>query len=340
MAQALLNDCSNSIEESSLLWIIFQPNTLADVAPTRGGFKDALDNMKEELVKEKTFHLPEFSNNYRNSAAISNINCDGERAKMWRMKDHITPLSSRFIGEIPKYLPIRKENVSECVKYVLDEYQKSGLGYENPTSNWVVLHSVGVDKEDIKKGLMKECKNPEEIVLFDGQEEIKELKNFLDNKNKKYLVISDVLFLGCEAPQIIYILNDDYFANHRAPILRAVEQLAIIHLVSDDYYNSVTFGNVRKDPQFLQCLQMKTKYKYVCETCFNKLNETKATKGEDDEEGEKMESKKKQFVVCTNCRYGCDHDDHSIKPIYKQFSKRKALNCMCNRFSSCKINQK
>ena len=86
------------------MWIIFQPNALVDVAPTRDGFKENLEKMKEEL-KIKNFHIPAFSSNFRNSAAISNVECDAERGRMWRMKSSIsplTPLRSRLPGDIPK----------------------------------------------------------------------------------------------------------------------------------------------------------------------------------------------------------------------------------------------
>ena len=232
-------------------------------------------------------------------------------------------------------MPVRKENVSECVKYFLNEYQQNGIEYENAVRSWVVLHGWGVDKTDIERGLIMACRNSEEVVLFDGEEDIKDLKNFLDNKQKKYLVASEELFVGCEAPHIIYVLNDDYFASHRCPLLRAVEELGIIHIISDDYYSSMTFENVRKDAEFLQCREVETKYRYFCKTCADKATTEDGGGGEEDD----LE-KTKRFVVCTDCRFGCDHDDHDITPIYKPFSKRKTKKCMCNRFNTCKINRK
>ena len=77
---------------------------------------------------------------------------------------------SLLTGNIPKYIPVRKENVSECVKYFLNEYQHNGIEYENDVRSWVVLHGWGVDKTDIERGLIMACRDSEEVVLFDGEE--------------------------------------------------------------------------------------------------------------------------------------------------------------------------
>ena len=88
----------------------------------------------------------------------------------------------------------------------------------------------------------------EDIVYYDGDSGLsgsekpgmQELEDYIDSK-KKFLVLHQDLFVGCEAPHIIYVVSGFELSSTRCSFLRAIEQLNIVNVVS--YY---TFRNTKE----------------------------------------------------------------------------------------------
>ena len=69
-----IKNCRKYLKSSSnLFWVALQSNQLADTSSVKEDFKEALKDMKEELIKDGWI-LPKLEANMRNQINISNIN--------------------------------------------------------------------------------------------------------------------------------------------------------------------------------------------------------------------------------------------------------------------------
>ena len=165
------------------------------------------------------------------------------------------------------------------------------------------------DLNDIKNPLSE---LPEEATTFyngDPKEEEK-LKDFFNEEQKRYLVLEDTLFQGCEAPNVLYLVqgtNCHYGigSNVRCSCLRAVQNLTIINVMDNDAHDDFTIENVLPCTQFIRCKKViqSGKCGYKCKQCPTK------------------------YVVCSNCRHGCDKHEHPLKQI--EMGKDEKEVCMC-----------
>ena len=96
-----IKNCRRKLKgDSNVFWIARQSNQLADTDYVKDDFKEAVEDMKEDLTKDGWI-LPQLKSNKRNQINISNIRVESYGA--YRIQSSISKLESgtNIVGELP-----------------------------------------------------------------------------------------------------------------------------------------------------------------------------------------------------------------------------------------------
>ena len=218
--------CSRHLKsESNLFWVALQSNQVADIDDVQNDFKEALENMKNDLATNGWI-FPQLESNMRNQINISNITVDGSQSGM-HMQSSIDILKSgtNVVGEIPTLYKVERswdKKERKILKHCIDEMNAKDK------KNIVILY----DRDAMFKEVAIDLKNiiqDKTIVEYPSsqgkQKGVANIKDFIE-KDNHVLFTQKQYFNGCEASNVIF-LNDD-MVGVRNCLMRAVKNVICI----------------------------------------------------------------------------------------------------------------
>ena len=308
-----IRDAEQLIDSKDVFWLSIQSNLAADVADAEESFNTQLQRLIQDL-KSKSFVIPLFTANMRNSSQISNVKVEYQGEK-FKMSSEIEKLSSTVMGQRPSLHLVNKEDVLQELPNLLNEaFDKIDNSSEN-SSNIVILYcedSNIFNSNEIQMAISKT--QTKHVNIFDpdnlsSEENENNLKHFLNNTNQ-ILVVDQELFTGCEASNVIY-LGDDCSANlfMRCALLRAVANLTLVFSIDNDDSIFTNFDGFELDTNKLKCYNTLKNYSWKCDLC-------------------------KNASICKSCSLFC-HRQHQLEE--EDYSKNNGNPCQCNTSKRCKI---
>ena len=211
-----------------MFWVALQSNQMADVSGVEDGFKEELEEMKEEL-KNCGWILPTLEANMRNQINISNINV--ESYVIYKMQSSINKLKAgtNIVGEVPVLFKIKdkddwKKKRDAVLKHCFQEMDKKD------NKNVVVLFDDSMYK-DVGKDIKRLIKG-KTVVEYppsnqDKQKGISSVKDFIE-KDNHILVTKNRYFNGCEAANIIFLTYGR--PGVRNSLLRGVQNIICVQV--------------------------------------------------------------------------------------------------------------
>ena len=230
--------------DSALFWVALQSNQLSDVSLVEDDFREALNDMKEDLTRDGWI-LPQLETNMRNQINISNINVIG--GKLYKMQSIIRKLESgaNMAGELPTLLKVRNERdwMKKKDKILLHCIQEMN---KRDRKNVVILHNNDDGFEDVGKDLKRLIKDKTVIEYPSNEGKKKDIQNIKDfiEKDDHILVTRDDYFNGCEASSIVY-LSYGYSSGIRNGLMRGVKNSILV-----DVNGRAKISGMKEDKRF------------------------------------------------------------------------------------------
>ena len=154
-AKRFLKSCRSYLKsDTSLLWVAFQSNVLADISRAKEDFKQKFDNAKKELTEQR-FTFPSLQYNMRNTKQINNVKLGKYgNSKMQETIQKLECGNSSVVGEVPilfqnKYGKNWDKNKKAALKYSIDIIKKRN------NKNIVLLHDKLWRSRDIQSILAR-----------------------------------------------------------------------------------------------------------------------------------------------------------------------------------------
>ena len=264
-AEKFLLDCKRLIGNSSLFWVSFQTNCLADTVRSTFDFNTTFKKMKDKLSHEG-FHIVGMSSNMRNAKQIAQLRVDrpGSGYKMKQIIPCLPPTT--VMGTIPKIIQFDEINLKKHLGPAV--YQALHLLSKQNAKNCVILHDNDLNSFVIKKTLMDELEkgvekegseddflnkiktHPDLIYVYpDYLEEPLDQLEFLNNPN--YILVTHAkYFVGCEAPNVILCVSSSSPSlSVRCHLMRAVSNLIVIQMIGGGH--DLTFNGATVQHAFV-----------------------------------------------------------------------------------------
>ena len=213
--------------DSNIFWVAMQSNQLADTDYVKDDFKEAIEDMKEDLTKDGWI-LPQLEANMRNQINISNIKVESYGA--YRIQSSVTKLETgkNIVGELSILLRVKsynewKKKKDQILTHCVQEMNKKDK------KNVVILHDSSLF-EDVGKDLKRLIKDKTVIEYPSNQGKQKDISNIKDfiKMNDHILFTKQNYFNGCEAPKIINLNYGNF--DHRNAWLRGVQNVRLVYV--------------------------------------------------------------------------------------------------------------
>ena len=316
--QIFIQKADKLIDPKDTFWLSMQSNVETDAANVRKTFYTQRQKAIEDL-KSKSFVVPSFTANMRNSSQISNIKFD-TKGSVYKMNNEIEKLTSSVTGSTPILQHVNKEDIQQELTNLLNiTFNRWDKNDENNT-NAVVLFTKDskiFDYNGIKKAFSK-TKTTKQVNLFDPTnlsqiDRENNLRNFLNNNNQ-ILVARQDLFTGCEASHIICLVDENRTSASgnnfmRCSLLRAVANLAVISAVDNYSVFSTNFDGFEFDEKYLKCVETLPANSWKCGSC-------------------------NQIIICKSCTYFCHYQHQTTQ---ESSAENKGKPCQCKVFNKCKF---
>ena len=317
-ARNFILKCHSLVSSTSLLWISFQSNCVAEVVNYNDFFKTALERMIAEL-QESNFHFANLHANMRNSGPISHISLDST-SPTFNLAQHVPHLKAGVPGPIPCVLPVRDTFFNSDRKAILDHALKCLSG-----SILMVHDGKYYTTSELNQELQNFNANYR-IRSFDSENQglqgcTDELLNFLCCQNNEIMVTHQDFVTGIETPNVCFIMSDRSIdsASIRCTVFRAVENVLVIHPFNEAHNTFTTLRGFKIDHTFLKCSeQIQIDDQYVIKTSGK-------------------EEVRTELSLCKFCFYACQHEIAASKNI--EWIKRDyhPIDCDCDNNGTCKI---
>ena len=238
MLKKFLVNCRRQLtNESNLFWVALQSNVLADISNVESGFKEALEEMKNEL-KNNGWIFPFLAYNMRNQVNIANINVERGSKGMRRrpgvfpgstlgMQSSVQKLNSGscLIGELPLLFKVldwklqKFEVLHLCINLMMKKNDK----------NIVVLYDDFKVFKDVDKDIQMIIEDKTVVAYPPDKNKtgISSIRDFIE-KRGYILVTHGQYFNGCEASNIIFLNN--FYGGVRNCLMRGVENVICVQL--------------------------------------------------------------------------------------------------------------
>ena len=169
-----LTRCRQQLKsKDNLFWVSLQSNSLADLNFENKDFKNAFQEMKEEM-KRNGWILPTLNANMRNQVNIANVQVEPETNTAYEMQSSVEKLKSglSLIGEIPTLFKIevrdwneKKEQViKHCIEVMSQKSEK----------NIVVLWDDDRFFQDVADDIKTLIKDKKLLLIHSKKAKIKE----------------------------------------------------------------------------------------------------------------------------------------------------------------------
>ena len=234
------------MSESNLFWVAVQSNVLADLINVKDGFKEALQEMKEEL-EMKGWIIPKLQANMRNQVNIANIDVE-KGDSYYEMQTSIEKLKSwsSLVGEVPLLFKVNmhdwKRKKGEVLKHCVEVMNQKN------DKNVVVLWDYDYYFKDVADDIKRVAKD-KKVVAYPSTKSKKDgisgVKDFVE-KNDHILVTEDRYFNGCEGSNVIFLTYG--MPGVRNCVMRGVENVIIVELMGG---GEAKLKGVKVDDRFL-----------------------------------------------------------------------------------------
>ena len=197
--------CNNHIKETTVLWIAFQPNSVADIVMADKEFEGSLNQMKLELQNFNN-HFPLLRSNMRNSGPISGIEVEHKSVGVYQTSIHVNHLKSTVTGPDPVLMRVPENFLNSN----LDDVLLRALKHFASASSLVVLHDKAQTSTALKQAL-ENLNTGYTIRTFDPDEQgnsfcIDEFQRFAQTRNNEILVSHADFITGIETANLLYLM--------------------------------------------------------------------------------------------------------------------------------------
>ena len=230
--------------DSALFWVALQSNQLSDVSLVEDDFREALNDMKEDLTRGGWI-IPQLETNMRNQINISNIDVNSfSRSKMQCSVDRLKA-GTNIIGEIPILIKVKDKNdwyekKDQILKHCITEMKKKN------GKNIVVIYDYDRLFKEAGKDLARLI-NDQRVVEYPSsqgkQAGIDNVKKFAEYDNH-ILVTQKQYFDGCEASNVLFLTWG--YVGLRNSLLRGVENVFCVQVE-----NNAKINGMKEDNRFL-----------------------------------------------------------------------------------------
>ena len=209
MVKKFILDCKKVLKDNPFLWLAFQTNALNDLCRSSENFKLKFEEMVVFLEEEVDFFFPKLFMNMRNSREVTEV------AKTFRSGysyPYITDIidsskvwKSSICSYIPTLIPISNQDLDQNYSKLFDHATEKGK------LNVILFHEDSIFDEDKIKESIINCGVEEENVFvhtFASTHTKEDIKNFLRNQRKGFLICQEDLFTGMEAKSVVYCVHD------------------------------------------------------------------------------------------------------------------------------------
>ena len=334
-------DCKKVLKDNPFLWLAFQTNALNDLCWSSEDFKSKFEEMVEFLEEEVDFFLPKLFMNMRNSREVTEVaktfRTDYASHYITNVIESLKVWKSSICSYIPTLIPISKQDLDQNYSKLFDH------ATENGKLNIILFHEDnGFDVEKIKHAILHSGVEEDNLFIhtFASTHTKEDIKDFLRNQQKGFLICQAELFTGMEAKSVVYCLGEfieksiGFLTNNvrdtsnvRVNIMRACSQLNIIFCYEKDTWNQIEFPSANLDPTFINgCDQIMKKFAHKCKFC-----------EEIPKQVEKDKNEKEEILICKSCSLSCHHwhqketkhVENSLVRHFRPFRPDYSAKCEC-----------
>ena len=173
--EKFIQEVDKLIDSKDVAWFSIQSNAMSDMALTVESFNIELQKFIQDLTN-KTFIVPSFTANMRNSSQISNIKSELVD-NSHKMMNEIEKLSSTVTGQRPTLHLLKYDDIQQELPNILDDALNKIDSKNESSKNVVVLYNEGLNGYGITSGLfsndivkaLSNKKTNKQVNVFDPQ---------------------------------------------------------------------------------------------------------------------------------------------------------------------------